>query len=94
MPTFPGVWSLGLFSLTFFSTSLNKKKFEFLRDPYHGVQLDQRKTLKPVCIPEAFLKAAVGSDLPYDLRYIRNARECLTIISTREKAYEARGEKP
>ena len=26
MPTFPGVWSLGLFSPTFFSTSLNKKK--------------------------------------------------------------------
>ena len=25
MPTLPGVWSLGLFSLTFFSTSLKKK---------------------------------------------------------------------
>ena len=31
MPTFPGVWSLGLFSLTFFSTSLNKKKKNFLK---------------------------------------------------------------
>ena len=26
MPTFLGVWSLGLFSLTFFSTSSKKKK--------------------------------------------------------------------
>ena len=31
VPTFPGVWSLGLFSLTFFSTSLSKKGLLGLR---------------------------------------------------------------
>ena len=32
MPTFLGVWSLGLFSLTFFSTSSKKKKLAFVFD--------------------------------------------------------------
>ena len=52
MPTSPGVWSLGLFSSIFFSTSLNKKKTKKnqIISPFEGCS--KQKSGKSISVDE------------------------------------------